>query len=196
MIRHLLRKRFGENRSDAELWERCTDWLRAEGRLTPNDYLPLPLNYLQWLLEHGFYWDQTAGNEKLAALQAFQARIGKLELLQLPKRNRLRGRGRANRASFACSRCRLAASLRRGVADAGTGTFACFLKLARNDDEAAEGKAELLLQWVNGEIESHRADEQPSGGDSTEPRVKAGDASSATENDPDAKAALHRTRAA
>jgi hypothetical protein len=54
VIRHLLRKRFGEDRSDTELWERCTDWLRAEGRLAPNDYLPQPLDYLQWTLEHGF----------------------------------------------------------------------------------------------------------------------------------------------
>jgi len=38
-----------------------------------------------------------------------------------------------------------------------------FLKLARNDDEDAEDEAEGLLEWVNGEIESHRADEHPDG---------------------------------
>ena len=42
-IRHCLRKRFGHNLSGAELWERFTDLLRAEGRLQPNDYLRMPL---------------------------------------------------------------------------------------------------------------------------------------------------------
>jgi len=36
-----------------------------------------------------------------------------------------------------------------------------FLKLARNDGEDAEDEAEQLLEWVNGEIELHRAGEQP-----------------------------------
>ena len=74
-IRHLLRKRFGEDRSDIELWERCTDWLRAEGRLTPNDYLPLPFNYLRWLLEHGFTRPEQAVKKKLAALEAFRREL-------------------------------------------------------------------------------------------------------------------------
>lgn len=53
-IRHLLRKRFGEDHSDVELWERCTDWLQAEGRLEPNAYLVLALDQLQRLLKNGF----------------------------------------------------------------------------------------------------------------------------------------------
>ncbi|MEO8496269.1 MAG: hypothetical protein ABI614_14460, partial [Planctomycetota bacterium] len=44
IFRHLLRKRFGEDRSDTRLWERFTDWLRAERRLTPDGYLNLPLD--------------------------------------------------------------------------------------------------------------------------------------------------------
>ena len=65
-IRHLLRKRFGADLSDKELWERCTDWLQAEGRLTPNDYLVLPLDQLLWRLEHGFprRGQQVTGSKK------------------------------------------------------------------------------------------------------------------------------------
>jgi len=36
-----------------------------------------------------------------------------------------------------------------------------FLKLARNDDEDAEDEADSLLEWVNAEIESHRAGALP-----------------------------------
>lgn len=50
VIRHFLRKRFGENRSSGELWERCTDWLSAEVGLDANDYLPLPLTVLVRIL--------------------------------------------------------------------------------------------------------------------------------------------------
>lgn len=49
-IRHFLRQRFGEDRSDADLWERFTDWLTAAHRLSPEDYLPLPLNHIRNLL--------------------------------------------------------------------------------------------------------------------------------------------------
>ena len=196
VIRHLLRKRFGENRSDAELWERCTDWLRAEGRLTPNDYLPLPLNYLQWLLEHGFSRTEQAGNEKLAALQAFQRELESWNCSNSPSETGYVVEDVPIGHPLHAAVVALQPFYGGALPKPAPGHSRMFLKLARNDDEAAEGKAELLLQWVNGEIESHRADEQPSGGDSTEPRVKAGDAFlRATENDPDAKAALHRTRA-
>lgn len=53
-IRHLLRKRFGDLNSNAELWERCTDWLRADFQLMPDEYLNVPLGNLQELLQHGF----------------------------------------------------------------------------------------------------------------------------------------------
>ena len=43
------------------------------------------------------------------------------------------------------------------------GRWRTFLRLARSDDEAAKDEAERLLEWVNGEIESHRADEHPDG---------------------------------
>jgi len=42
-LRYLLRSRFGEDRTDRQLWERFTDWLRAERGLPPNEYLPLGL---------------------------------------------------------------------------------------------------------------------------------------------------------
>lgn len=53
-IRHLLRERFGEQPSDVQLWERCTDWLAAEGKLTKNVYFPFSLSKLQRLLKNGF----------------------------------------------------------------------------------------------------------------------------------------------
>ncbi len=75
MIRHLLRKRFGEDRSDAELWERCTDWLRAEGRLKQNEYLVMPLGDLRWLLEHGSNRPNRAVKKKIVTMEAFRREL-------------------------------------------------------------------------------------------------------------------------
>lgn len=48
-IRHQLRERFGQSLSDGELWQRCRDWLAAEG-IKPNEYLNWPRERLQDLL--------------------------------------------------------------------------------------------------------------------------------------------------
>ena len=45
-VRYLLRKRFGQDFSDGDLWERCTDWLRGEHQLSPNQYLVLSVTDL------------------------------------------------------------------------------------------------------------------------------------------------------
>ena len=50
VIRHFLRKRFGEDLCEVDLWERCTDWLRAKG-LSPNEYSILSLEELRRLIE-------------------------------------------------------------------------------------------------------------------------------------------------
>jgi putative hemolysin len=163
-IRHLLRRRFGEDRSDSKLWQRCTDWLRAEGRLAPNDYLPLPLNYLQWLLENGFTQsDQEAGNEKLAALHAFQRELENWNCSNSPSETGYVVEdvpvGHPVHAAVVALQPFYGGALPKPA----LGYWRAFLRLARSDDEAAEDEAERLLEWVNGEIESHRADEHPDG---------------------------------
>lgn len=50
-IRHLLRDRFGMTLSDEQLWQRCTDWLRAEVGLEPKQYLSLTLGEFRELLK-------------------------------------------------------------------------------------------------------------------------------------------------
>ena len=69
-IRHLLRQRFGQERSESELWERSTDWLRAEFELGPNDYLRMPLPRFVELLNCGKWPGVAAGEAFWRAIQS------------------------------------------------------------------------------------------------------------------------------
>lgn len=75
-VRHFLRQRFGDHHNELELWERCIDWLQAEGRLHPNGYLPLELDYLCWLLRNGFPPHGDAAHaDKLQRLRSAQCKL-------------------------------------------------------------------------------------------------------------------------
>ena len=50
-IRHLLRERFGQDRSDTDLWERFCGFLQGDWKLSAGDYLKLPLSSISYLLK-------------------------------------------------------------------------------------------------------------------------------------------------
>jgi hypothetical protein len=139
VIRHLLRKRFGENRADLELWERCTDWLRAEGRLTPNDYLGLPLDYLQWLLENGFAQKtESSSDEWLEALRTVQRELENWNRSSSPSETGYVVEdvpvGHPLHAAVVALQPFYGGALQKPA----LGHWRTFLKLAGNGDEAAE----------------------------------------------------------
>ncbi len=73
-IRHLLRQIFRDDISESELWERCTDWLKASGQ---KDYLSIPLCDLQQMLEHELRRDaqrSRPAEERETTLDAMAAR--------------------------------------------------------------------------------------------------------------------------
>lgn len=49
-VRHYLRKIFRGDRAEAELWEQCRDWLQAERKLAPEEYLQMPISELLTVL--------------------------------------------------------------------------------------------------------------------------------------------------
>jgi hypothetical protein len=49
-IQYLLRKRFGENLSNEDLWQRLRQFLKTERGLESEDFLRLPLDQIKWLL--------------------------------------------------------------------------------------------------------------------------------------------------
>lgn len=164
VIRHLLRRRFGEDRLDTELWERCTDWLRAEGGLTPNDYLAQPMSYLQSVLEHGFTLpDQESRNQWLESLHISQRELKNWSCSNSPSETGYVVEGVPVGHPLHAAVVGLQPLYGGSLPKPARGHWRKFLTLTRNDDDDAEDEAERLLEWVNGEIESPRTGEQPDG---------------------------------
>jgi len=97
-----------------------------------------------------------AGNEKLAALHAFQRELESWNCSNSP-----------SATGYVVEDVPIGHPLHAAVValqpfyggvlpKPALGHWRAFLRLARNEGEAAEDEAERLLEWVNSEIESHR----------------------------------------
>jgi len=156
-IRHLLGIRFGEERSVPDLWKTCKRWLRAEGRVKPNEYLILPLSCLTWILESGFSSTRNGASlRELAALTAVQR--------QLDNWN-----ASPSRTGYVVEKVSPGHPLHRAV-DALQAFYRGrrlprpalrhwkkFLRLTDSNDEEAEDEAEFLRKWVKRRIKARCA---------------------------------------
>lgn len=75
-VRHWLRALFGQDRPDSDLWSRCKDWLKAEYKFVPEEYLQFSLDGFVHLLETR---QPTQEQESLRGIEA--SLNGKVELL-------------------------------------------------------------------------------------------------------------------
>mgnify|MGYP007073208500 FL=1 len=157
VIQHWLRERFGRDRTDADLWDRCTKWLIAEGRLTPEEHLRLPLSYFQFLLEHGFpRLDQQPVKTKLAALLTCQSELE--DWKQFNSESGTVDVGVSVRHPLYAAVSTLQPYYGGALPLPALAHWRAFLELALIHAELAKVEADRLLEWLRVEIESLRND--------------------------------------
>ena len=161
VIRHLLRKRFGENRSDGELWERFTDWLCAEGGFQPDVYLTFPLDYVSWLLEKGVLRDDQAGPEKLReGLRAVQRELKNWNRSKSPRESGHLVEDVPTGHPLHSAVVQLYPHYGGLLPKPARSYWRRFLKIARTDDAEADDEAARLSEWVRREIRARTVGRQ------------------------------------
>ncbi|WP_146373779.1 hypothetical protein [Symmachiella macrocystis] len=153
---------FGEDRSENELWERCTDWLRAEGGFEPNNYLQLPLTYLRWLLENGVIPpDKLPANERLAALDAVRRELENWKRFNSPSETGSIDKGNLDKRHLHATIVDLQPFYGGDLPKPALGIWRTFLNLDLIDPKAEKNiveqrlkQFERFLEWVKGEIQT------------------------------------------
>ena len=123
--------------------------------MEPNEYLPLPLTYLRWLLENGVIRpDEIPASKRLDALHAVRRELGNWNQSISSSETGYVGEDILTGHPLYAAIVALQPNYGGNLPKPALGYWRTFQRLARSDDEAAGNQAERLLEWVKGEIQT------------------------------------------